>query len=197
MVGSISQTSSTMQTWSISEISSNGNTGSEDSSDMEWPIDDGEDRMTKKTFWLQVSPTSSPISPEKFRGFHTGIDFETTENERDKEIEIRAICNWPLVYKNWVSGYGGVAIQKCTLESEEVTMLYGHLYIDTIDINLNAEIKAWKKIGILGKWYSTETDGERKHLHLSIHKGTTINLKWYVASEGELDSWIDPMEYLK
>ena len=196
MVGSISQTSSTLQTWAMLATPTNSSTWTEDFEDIALPIDDGENRVTKKIFWLQVSPSNSPVSPEKFSGWHTGIDFETTENEQDKEIEITAICTWPLVYKNWVSGYGGAAIQKCTLDSEGVTVLYGHLKQVSITTTLNQEIKTWEKIGILGAWYSTETDGERKHLHLSIHKWTSINLKWYVDSQWELDDWINPMEYL-
>lgn len=193
--GSKSQTSSTLETWGVTETTASWNTWSEDSRNILWPIDDGEERVTKKTFWLQVSPTNSPISREKFSGYHTGIDFETTEDEADKEIEVRAICSGPLVYKNWVSGYGGVWVQRCMLRDENVTILYGHLRVNSILSPLNTEIEAWGKIGILWKWLSTETDGERKHLHLSIHKWTTLNLKWYVQNKSELDRWMDPMEY--
>ncbi len=37
-----------------------------------------------------------------------------------------------------------------------------------------------------------ETDGERKHLHLGIHKGTVVDLRGYVDSELDLKNWINP-----
>src|SRR5579863_6635904 len=41
------------------------------------PISGGLSRVTKKPFGIYVTPQNSPVQPEKFTGFHTGIDFET------------------------------------------------------------------------------------------------------------------------
>lgn len=162
-----------------------------------FPIDKGLDRVTKKTFWLQVSPKNSPVSPEKFSGYHTGTDFETFDTEKDTAISIKAICTGPLLLKKWATGYGGVAVQKCELDKELVTVVYGHLKLESIVANINAELKTGDMIGVLGKWYSSETNGERKHLHLSIHKWSGVNIRGYVATNGELVQWFDPMKYLQ
>jgi len=45
---------------------------------------------------------------------------------------------------------------------------------------------------VLGDHESAETDGERKHLHFGIHKGSDIDMRGYVAIEEELENWIDP-----
>ena len=62
---------------------------------------------------------------------------------------------------------------------------------------VNTFIQSGEQIGILGKGYSDETDGERKHLHLDIHKGSSINIAGYTPTSAGLASWIDPMKYLQ
>ncbi|NTU99252.1 hypothetical protein HGA64_04600 [Candidatus Falkowbacteria bacterium] len=42
------------------------------------PISDALSRVTKKPFGIKVSPKNSSVSPERFTGYHTGVDFETT-----------------------------------------------------------------------------------------------------------------------
>lgn len=159
------------------------------------PINNALSRVTKKSFGLKVSPSNSPVSPEKFSGYHTGVDFETLPDEQNIDVPIYAICSGPLVYKRWVSGYGGVAIQECQIDSQIVTVLYGHLKLASIASILNQQIKSGQQIGVLGKGYSQETDGERKHLHLGIHRGGSIDLKGYVQNQSELSQWIDAIKY--
>lgn len=161
------------------------------------PIDQALSRVTKKPFGIYVTPDNSPVSPERFSGYHTGVDFEIFEDEKDKDVPIYAVCSGPLVYKNIVNGYGGVAIQYCELNNEEIAVLYGHLKLSSIEKSLNESIKAGSQIGILGKGESAETDGERKHLHLGIHKNGEINLRGYVQNEEDLKDWIDITKYLK
>ena len=48
-----------------------------------------------------------------------------------------------------------------------------------------------------GNGYSAETDGERKHLHLGIHKGTAVDISGYVANAAQLKPWINVMDYLE
>ena len=167
------------------------------STELGFPIDRALERVTKKTFWLKVSPGHSPVSPEKFSGYHTGVDFETTEDEKDREVTIRAICTWPLLMKKWATGYGGVAVQKCQIDAQDVTIIYGHLKFESITTAINTPLSAGDKLGILGLGYSHKTDGERKHLHLAIHKWTTVNILWYVQNSSELNQWIDPMKYFE
>lgn len=167
---------------------------------LEWfffPLNQAAERVTKKIFWLKVSPKNSPISPEKFTGYHTWTDFETFPTEKNTEVSVRAICDGPILLKKWATGYGGVVAQRCQLDKKTVTVVYGHLKLASISASINAELQTGDIIGILGKWYSSETDGERKHLHLSIHEWSTINIRGYVTTSEGLKEWKDPMKYLK
>ena len=155
------------------------------------PISNARERIIKKPFGIYVSPGHSPVSPEKFTGYHTGVDFETLPDEQNVDVPVFAVCDGKLIYKNWLSGYGGVAVQSCTLNNQSVTVLYGHLDVSSIAPAINSRLAAGQKIGVLGRGYSTETDGERKHLHLAVHKGAAVNLRGYVQNENELNSWID------
>jgi hypothetical protein len=62
---------------------------------------------------------------------------------------------------------------------------------------VGANLVAGQVIAALGKGSSKETNGERKHLHLSIHNGKTINIAGYVQTKSSLKNWIDPMTALK
>src|SRR3989344_6907506 len=41
-----------------------------------WPVDEFEERITKKPFGIFITPQNSPIKPERFSGYHTGVDVE-------------------------------------------------------------------------------------------------------------------------
>jgi len=161
------------------------------------PIGNWQARVVKKPFGIKVSPTNSPVQPEKFSGYHTGTDFETFPDEADKDVPVFAICGGSLLVKEYASGYGGVAVQECKLNGNDITAIYGHLKLASISANEGQQLAAGSQIGILGKGYSRETDGERKHLHLGIHNGASIDIKGYVQTPAELDQWIDAAKYLK
>lgn len=160
------------------------------------PINNARARVTKKPFGIKVSPDNSPVSPEKFEGYHTGVDFEIFAGEENADISIYAICTGPLTFKNHAKGYGGVAVQQCILDNNDVIVIYGHLKLSSISANLNQTLNQGQQIGILGQGYSKETDGERKHLHLGIRNGTVINLLGYVRDPDRLDEWIDVLTML-
>ncbi|MFA6215625.1 MAG: M23 family metallopeptidase [Patescibacteria group bacterium] len=155
------------------------------------PIKDASSRVTKKPFGLKVSPSNSPVQPERFSGYHTGVDFETFSGEADSVVAIKAACSGTVIYKQRVSGYGGVFIQSCELETKPVTVLYGHLAISSISLKIGDKVAAGELIGNLGQGFSAETDGERKHLHLGIHQGKNIDLRGYVQKPEELSQWLD------
>lgn len=161
------------------------------------PIERALERVTKKPFGIKISPKDSPVSPEKFSGYHTGVDFETFSDEKDIDIAVYAICSGPLVMKKYASGYGGVAVQSCNINNEDVTVIYGHLRLSSIATKVHQTIEQGKKIGVLGMGYSAETNGERKHLHLGIHKGKNIVLLGYAQKQEELNRWIDALTLLK
>lgn len=161
------------------------------------PLADALSRVTKKPFGLKVSPQDSPVSPEKFSGYHTGVDFETLPGEQNIEVPVYAICSGELALKKQATGYGGVAVQSCSLDGQDITVVYGHLKLASISATVGQKLAAGEQLGILGRGYSVETDGERKHLHLGVHKGAAINILGYVQKQSELASWIDVLTLLK
>ncbi len=160
------------------------------------PISGGRARVTKIFFGTYVTPTDSPIVPERFTGYHTGVDFETYPDEQNTDVPIYAACTGKLLLKEWASGYGGVAAQACTINSQAVTIIYGHLRLSSITPATGTQLTAGEQFAVLGTGYSTETDGERKHLHFGIHIGTSINILGYVPVQSDLSGWLNPLNYL-
>ena len=154
------------------------------------PLDQYEERMTKKPFGIFITPENSPVSPERFYGYHTGVDFEIMEDEVVTEIAVRAICDGTIKEKKYISGYGGVVVQGCVIDDETVSIIYGHLRLS--DARGGGDVRYGDEIGFLGKAYSTQTSNERKHLHLGIYRGSGIDVRGYVQDEDELSQWMDP-----
>lgn len=160
------------------------------------PLTRAGERVTKKPFGIFITPHNSPVQPEKFSGYHAGADFETFPKEENAEILVKAICSGELKMKKTATGYGGVAVQACQLDNNPITVIYGHLKLSSVAKNTGENIEAEETIGILGKGFSAETSGERKHLHLGIHKGADINIIGYVQNQTELFNWINPCLYV-
>ena len=144
-----------------------------------------------------MSPGHSPVTPEKFTGYHTGTDFETLPSEQNIDVPIFAICDGKILVKKIASGYGGVIVEACTLAGESVTIIYGHLALASIVKNVGENFSEGEKIGVLGKGFSTDTAGERKHLHLGIHQGSAINILGYAQKQADLSQWDNVVDYLK
>jgi hypothetical protein len=165
-------------------------------SDFGAPLDRAKERVTKKPFGILINPRTSPVQPERFSGYHTGTDFEIFPEELEMDVSVRAVCNGKIRTKEYVNGYGGVVIQDCTLNNNLITVLYGHLKLASINFAIGDNLNVGDTIGILGKAYSQETNGERKHLHLSFHKGSVISVLGYVQNKKDLSNWIDPYLYV-
>lgn len=161
-------------------------------SELHPPMDRADARVTKKPFGLKVSPEQSPVNPERFSGYHTGVDFEAFPEEADLDVPIRAICTGELLVQRTATGYGGVVVQACTLQGQPVTVVYGHLSPTRIRPSVGDVLERGEAFAVLGKGNSAETSGERKHLHLGMHKGTAIDIRGYVSTASALDAWIDP-----
>jgi len=161
------------------------------------PLSDALKRVTKKPFGLKVSPSHSPVSPERFSGYHTGVDFEILAGEENSDVPVSAVCDGSVQVARRVSGYGGVLIQSCVINKQPVTVLYGHLKSSSIKLKAGDTLKTGEQIGILGQAYSYDTDGERKHLHLAIHKGDKIVYLGYAQKESDLSAWLDFMKFYK
>ena len=160
------------------------------------PIANAKVRMTKKPFGIYITPETSPIQPEKFTGYHTGVDFETFPNEQAIDVPIYAVCPGKLLVKRTASGYGGIAVQSCQLDGQDVAVLYGHMRLASINVIAGQMLKAGEQLGVLGTGYSQETSGERKHLHLGVYKSTTINVLGYVQKQSDLNQWLNAADYL-
>lgn len=160
------------------------------------PLDRISERVTKKPFGIFIIPQNSPVQPEKFRGYHTGADFETFPEEQNIDVPIHAITDGEILMKESASGYGGVLIESGSFNGSPITIIYGHLNLASIDKKVGDSLAEGEQIGVLGKGYSRETDGERKHLHLGIHLGSEINILGYTSNKEGLKSWVDPITLL-
>jgi murein DD-endopeptidase MepM/ murein hydrolase activator NlpD len=160
------------------------------------PLSRAVERVTKKPFGIYITPKTSPVQPEKFQGYHTGTDFEIFPEELNINVPVHAVCNGKLVLKEYASGYGGVAVESCELGSQPITVIYGHLNLASINVKSGENIKVGDVLGNLGTAYSAQTDGERKHLHLGFHKGSSISILGYVSSQSQLSDWINPCTYV-
>lgn len=157
-----------------------------------YPLKDGSKRITKKPFGLFVEPDSSPVQPEKFFGYHTGTDFEIFSGEDSIDVVVNTICGGKIKSKKQINGYGGVVVQSCNLNGEQVSVVYGHLKLSSTDqLRVGTYLKPGATVGVLGKGFSEETFGERKHLHLGIYKGSNENVGGYVTNKSALEAWID------
>lgn len=159
------------------------------------PIENYLEKVTKKSFGTYVTPTNSPVQPERFTGYHTAIDVEGNTEEEDTTVF--AIAEGTITMKSTVDGYGGVLLIEHTIDNKTVTAIYGHLRFSSIDKSEGDEVRAGEQIALLGTGYSTETGGERKHLHFGLISGSSKNLKGYVQNKADLDGWLDPIVYLQ
>ncbi len=156
------------------------------------PLARASERVTKKPFARLISSVDSPVQPERFSGYHTGVDYEVFPEEKNQMIEVMAVCSGPLIQKNQSNGYGGVAVQSCQTDDQIVSVVYGHLALDSIKHQVGDYLIGEQIIGRLGYDMSEETDYERQHFHLGIHKGSAIDVRGYVSKKNELNAWINP-----
>ncbi len=156
------------------------------------PVDNFKDRITKKKFGQYITKANSPVQPERFSGYHTGVDVEFTDVSTD--VPVKSVADGTVVYSGTASGYGGVLAIQHKIDDKDILAIYGHLDPKSIKPK-GSTVKKGEQIATLGDNQSTETDGERKHLHLAFVKGSTVSLKGYVQTQSELDDWIDPLTY--
>lgn len=157
-----------------------------------YPIKNFTTNQTKKVFGQYITPATSPVQPERFTGYHTGVDIEISPSDLNKAVPVYSIYVGKVRYVGYVSGYGGVIVIQYTLNGQVVTALYGHIKLASATVKVGQTVKKGQELAILGKAYSVETDGERKHLHFAIHRGVTIDFRGYVQNKSELTAWIDP-----
>lgn len=147
-------------------------------------------RITKKPYGTYITPANSPVQPEKFTGYHTGVDVEYTDVTA--EVPVLAIADGTVVASRTASGYGGVVAIQHTINGQSLIGVYGHVDPKSMVAN-GTRVTAGQQVAVLGGDKSSETDGERKHLHFSVVTGTALTIKGYVQTQAELAQWIDPL----
>lgn len=158
------------------------------------PIDQFDIRITKKFFGSYVTPSNSPVQPERFTGYHTGVDIEYGEITAD--VPVRAITEGQVVVSETADGYGGVIVIRHNLQGKSVTALYGHLRPSSMK-KVGVTVATNDQIAVLGTAYSSETDGERRHLHFSLRQDTSTTIRGYVQKQSELSGWQDPRAFFR
>ena len=96
------------------------------------PLEQAEERITKKKFGQYITSQNSPVQPEKFRGYHTGTDFEIFLEELNANVPVQAICDGKIALKKTATGYGGILVENCELDNQLITVIYGHLKLASI-----------------------------------------------------------------
>ncbi|MFH0776499.1 MAG: M23 family metallopeptidase [Patescibacteria group bacterium] len=161
---------------------------------LSYPIENFATGITKKPFGIYITPKTSPVQPERFTGYHTGVDIETTAAQKDADVWVYAIADGKVELKRRVNGYGGVLILSYVIDGQTYSALYGHLNLPG-NLQVGDTVKAKQALTTLGAGFSTATDGERKHLHFSLKPGLDLDLRGYVENESELSGWIDPVKF--
>ena len=155
------------------------------------PLSEASSRVTKKPFGIFVKPGASPVNPERFTGYHTATDFEILPGESDLDVAVVAVCSGKILRKETAQGYGGMVVTSCTIGDQPVTVVYGHIRLSAVQENIGDTLTQGKQFTVLGTGYSQETGSERKHLHLGIHKGASVDTRGYVSDQSQLSNWLD------
>jgi len=156
---------------------------------LSYPIADFTTRITKKTFGQYITPATSPVQPERFTGYHTGVDIEY--GDVTTNVPVLAVADGSVVMSQWVSGYGGLLVEQITYQDKKLYILYGHLRASSL-VAKGTQVQKGQPIAVLGTAYSQETDGERRHLHFAVYTGATLDIRGYVQNKSELSNWEDP-----
>jgi hypothetical protein len=149
-----------------------------------------QERVVKKPFGMYITPENSPVSPEFFTGYHTGVDYEIFPKEETASVPVFAMCGGELKVARRASGYGGVAVQECLFEDMPVMIVYGHLLESSL-VQPGSYLSPGDVMGNLAP-AGPEAGGGRKHLHIGIQKGSEADIRGYVGSKEELADWLDP-----
>jgi murein DD-endopeptidase MepM/ murein hydrolase activator NlpD len=161
-----------------------------------YPIKNFPEGITKKPFGIFITPKNSPIQPERFSGFHTGVDVEIEPFDLSQGIPIYSIAAGRVLKSTRAAGYGGVLAIEHRVAGERVVGIYGHLDPASL-VPLNHRVQDGERIGILGEANTSKTDFNRKHLHFGLYKGKGVALLGYVDDKDKLKQWIDPVDFLR
>jgi len=162
-----------------------------------YPLDRYPDRASKKEFaqyfdtgWYRGKEAEFPL---KFTGYHTGIDLEIFPQEQNLPVPVYAVTSGKIAFAGNVSGYGGVILFRP--ESDPVTFLYGHVKLS--GVKTGEDYSPGQVLSYLGDAFSSQTGGERKHLHFAIYRGTNNYFRGYEESlSGLQEKFYNPNSFL-
>ncbi len=165
-----------------------------------YPIAHYLDRQSYKGFGQLIDANfyigKEQLFPTKYTGYHAGRDLEIFDNEKNADVPIYAVANGKISFAGPISGYGGLILE--SLDGENHTALYGHISLANLKVHTGDHVSAGQQLTILGKGFSSETAGERKHLHFAIYKGTDLYYKGYEQSQAAIAArFEDPTQYLQ
>lgn len=161
-----------------------------------FPITDFDSRIIYRWFGKYVNSSDKvPYCGAVFNGYHNGDDLEPTASEQSADVPFYSVADGTIRQASYVSGYGGLLVLGTSINGQDVTVYYGHIRLSSA-LPAGTQVKAGQKLAVLGTGCSTETDGERKHLHFAIHKGSAIDVRGYVSNTSALSAWLDPKAML-
>ena len=165
-----------------------------------YPIQGFESRNQYKTFDQYWSKSDykgkEALFPTQYTGYHVADDLEINKGEENQNVPVYAVSDGKITFAGPVGGYGGVILLNIANDSH--TALYGHIKLSSLKVKAGDSVKAGQELAYLGNAFSSETGGERKHLHFGIYNGKDIYYHGYEASVATVRSkWIDPSAYLK
>ncbi len=176
-----------------------------------FPLPNYFSRILVRKYGQLVSPSDRPNIPcgAEFSGYHDGDDLETTAAEQNQDVPVYAAAEGKVVLLEHVSGYGGLLVEASSLPlsagptsakataGEEVTIYYGHISLASAKVRQGEAVKSGQILANLGRGCSSQTDGERKHLHFAIHLGSSVDVRGYAPTREALSQWLNPAEGLK
>jgi murein DD-endopeptidase MepM/ murein hydrolase activator NlpD len=134
----------------------------------------------------------------RFVGYHSGVDIEVDDEDLNKDVPVYAIYDGEVVRVGEAGGYGGVVAIKHNFEgNKDLTSVYGHIRLRDVKASEGQKITGGSLIGYLGAAYSSETAGDRKHLHFGLNKSSNLDIKGYADTLEELSNWISPRVFME
>ena len=164
-----------------------------------FPISDFDNRITLNPFGSYFTGDKKQDIDQKvcnnattYAGYHTASDLEATAEEASIDVPVLAVANGKIVKVGNATGYGGILVLAVNIDGGDYTAIYGHIDLKSTNLEVGDEVKVGHKLANLAPACSDGNGHTRKHLHFGLHKGSAIDVKGYVASQSELNSWVDP-----
>jgi murein DD-endopeptidase MepM/ murein hydrolase activator NlpD len=106
-----------------------------------------------------------------------------------------AVADGKIIRAGRVSGYGGMILIAHNISGKTINAIYGHLDLNSVSLKAGQPVTKGQVIANLGADKSTDTDGERKHLHFALYEGAPNRINGYVPTSAELGNWINPQQF--